>query len=229
MRKKWSDQEVQVLKKRIDQVDLVCGIDEVGRGPLAGPVTACAIIMPKNPPIPGVADSKKLTEKKREALYPKILHQALAVGIGQVDEKTIDRINIRQATLLAMKEALDSLQDSDGRPVKPDLVVVDAEEVDTDLPQVSLPKADDRIYCVSCASIVAKVYRDREMVEWGKKYPQYEFEKNKGYGTKNHREAIKKYGILPIHRRTYIHGEDLFVYGEKPSPPSQEKENREEG
>lgn len=206
----WTPEAVDQLKAEIDSLRWVCGIDEVGRGPLAGPVVACAIVMPQGERIEGVKDSKQLSEKKREALAPQILAACEAYGIGQVDEQTIDRINIRQATLLAMKEALEGLRDAAGQPLQPDLVVVDAEQVDTPLRQVSLVKADAQIYCVSCASIVAKVYRDHLMIEWGNRFPEYQLEKNKGYGTAAHRAAIQQYGLLPIHRRSFIHGEGLF-------------------
>lgn len=205
----WTPEKLAELEKRIDSLELVCGIDEVGRGPIAGPVTACAIIMPKQSRIDGVRDSKKLSEKKREALYDRILGEAVAWGIGFVDEKTIDAINIRQATLLAMKNALESVADRDGNRVVPELVIVDAETVDTDIPQVSVIKGDDRVYAVSCASIVAKVARDRRMRELGALYPEYGFEKHKGYGTAAHYAALRKYGLLAAHRRSFIHGDDI--------------------
>lgn len=208
----WTPEDQEALEKEMERVNLVCGIDEVGRGPIAGPVLACAIIMPSGEPIPGVKDSKKLTEKRRESLYDRILSQCLAWGIGMRDERAIDQMNIRQATLAAMKDALEGLRDREGNPVVPDLVLVDAETVETTLPQRSIIKGDDRVYAISCASIIAKVTRDRMMVQYGEEYPEYGFESHKGYGTKKHYEAIEKYGLLPIHRMSFIHREGLFKH-----------------
>ncbi len=206
----WTEERLAKLNAELQYYDLVCGIDEVGRGPIAGPVCACAIIMPKDTPIMGVTDSKKLSEKKRDTLYDIILDQAIGWGIGLVDEKTIDEINIRQATLLAMKKALETIKTKAGLAIVPDLVLVDAETIKTNLPQIAIIKGDLRNYTIACASIIAKVTRDRMMINYGKDHPQYLFEKHKGYGTKAHYEAIKKYGLLPIHRRSFIHGEDLY-------------------
>lgn len=212
----WTEEKLEQLYRRIDQTRLVCGIDEVGRGPIAGPVVACAIIMPNGERIDGVTDSKKLSEKKRELLYDRILDHAIAWGIGRVDERVIDEINIRQATLLAMKEALSHLRDRHGARVVPQLVLIDAERIETNLPQISVIKGDLRVYAISCASIVAKVVRDREMREMAQEHPAYGFEKHKGYGTKLHYEAIRKHGLLPVHRRSFIHGEDLVKHDEQP-------------
>lgn len=206
----WLSKISQDIANEIERYNLVCGIDEVGRGPIAGPVLACAIIMPSDHFIDGVKDSKKLTPKRREMLFEAILEECLAYGIGLESEKTIERINIRQATLLAMKEAIFNLKDKNLEAIDPDLLVIDHERLDLNKEQLCLDKADDKIYQVACASIVAKVIRDRIMVEYGKKIPQYCFESHKGYGTKKHYEAIKKYGLLPIHRRTFLHGDDLF-------------------
>ncbi|MDD7593628.1 MAG: ribonuclease HII [Peptoniphilaceae bacterium] len=204
----WTPEQLTALQKRIDETPLVCGVDEVGRGPLAGPVVACAIIMPHGERIAGVRDSKKLSERKRERLYDEILEAAIAWGIGQCNAETIDRINIREATLLAMREAVLTLKDKSGRAVTPDLVIVDAETIPVDLPQVAVIKGDDRVYQVSCASIVAKVTRDRQMVSWDAKYPEYGFARHKGYGTAQHYEALRAHGVSPIHRLSFIHGED---------------------
>lgn len=179
-------------------------IDEVGRGCLAGDVVACAIIMPPNEFIEGVKDSKKLSPKKREELYEKILDKAVAVGIGQVDSKIIDEINIKESTRKAMKLAVLNLKTKDGRKVTPDYLLIDAEKVPLDIPQMSIIKGDEKVYGISCASIIAKVYRDRLCQKWGDIYKEYNIGKNKGYGTKEHREAIRKYGSSPIHRMTFL-------------------------
>ena len=180
-------------------------IDEVGRGSLAGDVVACAIIMPKDLIIEGVKDSKKLTPRKREKLYGEILESSLALGFGQVDSKTIDKINIKESTRLAMKKAVLNLKDRDGNSISPDFILIDAEEIYLDIPQKGIIKGDARSHGIACASIMAKVFRDRQCEEiWGKKYSGYLIEKNKGYGTKEHREAIKKLGPSPIHRLTFL-------------------------
>lgn len=180
-------------------------IDEVGRGCLAGDVVACAIIMPKDLIIEGVKDSKKLTRRKREKLYGEILESSLALGFGQVDSKTIDKINIKESTRLAMKKAVLNLKDRDGNSISPDFILIDAEEIYLDIPQKGIIKGDARSHGIACASIMAKVFRDRQCEEiWGKKYSGYLIEKNKGYGTKEHREAIKKLGPSPIHRLTFL-------------------------
>ena len=179
-------------------------IDEVGRGCLAGDVVACAIIMPKGVLIEGVNDSKKLTAKKRESLYGKILETSVAVGIGQVDPVTIDRINIKESTRLAMKKAILNLKDKQDNKVLPDYLLIDAEEVYIDIPQSSIIKGDEKSHGIACASIIAKVYRDNICKTWGQEYNGYAIEKNKGYGTKEHREAIKTIGPSPIHRLTFL-------------------------
>ena len=184
--------------------DLIACIDEVGRGCLAGDVVACAIIMPKNTIISGVEDSKKLSAKKRECLYPKILKDAIAVGIGQVGSDVIDKINIKKSTRLAMKEAVLNLKDKYGNVIIPDYLLIDAEKIPIDMPQMSIVKGDEKSYGIACASIVAKVYRDRLCQDWDFKYEGYKLAKNKGYGTKEHREAIKKLGPSPIHRMSFL-------------------------
>lgn len=179
---------------------LIAGIDEAGRGPLAGPVVCACVIMPldEDKLIDGINDSKKLTEKKREELYDKIIERAIAYSIVEVDERTIDRINILNATKQGMKRALDGLK------VKPDIVLIDAVKLDTDLPQDNIIKGDAKSYNIASASILAKVYRDRLMKELSEKYPQYNFAKHKGYGTKEHIENLKKYGKCELHRETFI-------------------------
>ncbi|SCG83468.1 ribonuclease HII [Proteiniborus sp. DW1] len=180
-------------------------IDEVGRGCLAGDVVACAIILPIDLLIEGVKDSKKLSPKKRESLYEQIYKSAVAVGIGSVDSKTIDKINIKNSTIIAMEKALEALKDGYGNHVNPDYILVDAEKLTIDIPQMSIIKGDEKCHGIAAASIVAKVYRDRKCEEeWAHMYPEYGFEKHKGYGTKAHIEAIKKYGPCPIHRDSFL-------------------------
>lgn len=190
-----------ILKKYTGK--LICGVDEVGRGPLAGPVVACAVVM-GNEKIDGVKDSKKLSAKKREALNKEIIEKAKAIGIGVVDEKVIDEINIKQATRLAMRIAVADLKDKSGNIIRPDVVMIDAENIDMDIEQVSIIKGDELIYEISCASIVAKVLRDSYFIELDEKYPGYDFLNNKGYGTKKHREALLELGPTPIHRKTFL-------------------------
>lgn len=179
---------------------VIAGIDEAGRGPLAGPVVCACVIMPidSDKIIDGINDSKKLSAKKREELYEKIINTAVAYSIVEIDEKKIDEINILQATRLGMKKALESLS------IKPDIVLIDAVKIDTDLPQDNIIKGDALSYNIASASILAKVHRDRLMVSIDKEYPQYGFAKHKGYGTKAHIEALKKYGKTKIHRESFI-------------------------
>lgn len=179
-------------------------IDEVGRGCLAGDVVACSIIMPRNLSIDGIKDSKKLTEKKREDLYEKILSNSIAWGIGRVSPKKIDEINIKESTKLAMKLAVNNLKDKDGNKILPDFLLIDAEKIDMDIDQESVIKGDEKSFGIACASIVAKVYRDRLCTQWDKEYPGYNLKKHKGYGTKEHRELIKDLGPSPIHRITFL-------------------------
>ncbi|MBL7574976.1 RNase HII [Peptoniphilus asaccharolyticus DSM 20463] len=188
--------------KKIGYTNIV-GIDEVGRGSLFGDVLACAIIMPDSR-IEGVADSKKLSIKKRESLYEKILEECIAVGIGRVDSKKIDEINIKNATHLAMEKAVENMRDQSSRKVYADLLLIDAEKIDTQIAQVSIIKGDDRCYSIACASIVAKVYRDSLCNTWDEIYPGYNIKKNKGYGTTAHRSAIKEIGYTPMHRVTFL-------------------------
>ncbi len=184
--------------------ELIAGIDEVGRGCLAGDVVACAVIMPKGLRIEGVKDSKKLSEKKRNELYKEILSHALACGIGRVDAKTIDDINIKQSTLYAMKFAVENLRDKENNLVTPDMLFVDAEKIDIDIDQLAIIKGDDKSHSIACASIVAKVYRDRMCQQWDEDYPGYNIKKHKGYGTKEHRENIQELGASKIHRMSFL-------------------------
>lgn len=183
---------------------LVCGVDEAGRGPLAGPVCAAAVIMPYGIIIDGVNDSKKLTEKKRELLFDTIKEKSLCYGIAFSDEKEIDEVNILNATFLAMKRAVKSLK------IQPDLILVDGNRLpDFDIPAKAIIKGDSLSHSIACASILAKVTRDRLMKELSKKYPEYGFEKHKGYGTKAHYEAIKANGVCEIHRKTFLKNMNL--------------------
>ena len=177
----------------------VSGIDEAGRGPLAGPVVAAAVILSEETIIEEVNDSKKLTPKKREILFDKIKSQALSYGIGIIDSVTIDKINILQATFLAMKQALNELK------ITPELVLVDGNHKipGLEIKQEAIISGDAKSQSIACASILAKVTRDKIMDEYAKQYPQYLFEKHKGYGTKAHIEAIKNFGACPIHRKTF--------------------------
>ncbi|NLW22266.1 MAG: ribonuclease HII [Tissierellia bacterium] len=184
--------------------NLIACIDEVGRGCLAGDVVACAIIMPKDIIIPHVNDSKKISPKKRESLYERIMEEAIAVGIGQIGPEIIDKINIKESTRLAMKEAVLNLRDKNNRVIVPDYLLIDAENIPLSIPQMSLTKGDEKSHGIACASIIAKVYRDRLCEIWGEEYRGYKIEKNKGYGTKEHREAIKKIGPSPIHRISFL-------------------------
>lgn len=179
-------------------------IDEVGRGCLAGSVVTCAIIMPKGLLIDGVNDSKKLTAKKRETLYDIILESALAYGIGELDCLDIDELNIKNATKLAMVQAVENLKDKEGNKIVPDYVIIDAEKLNITIPQSSIIHGDARCHGIAAASIIAKVTRDRQMDCLHKMYPEYKFDKNKGYGTKEHIEALLEYGPSEIHRKTFI-------------------------
>jgi ribonuclease HII len=179
-------------------------IDEVGRGCLLGDVVACAIIMPKGLIIEGVKDSKKLTPKKRDKLYDIILENCIAFGIGRIDSSRIDKINIKESTKEAMKLAVENLVDKSGNRIIPDYLLIDAEKIDLSIPQEGIVKGDDKCHGIACASIIAKVFRDRLCLEWAKTYPEYGIDRHKGYGTKLHVESIKKYGVTPIHRNTFL-------------------------
>ncbi len=178
-------------------IKYIAGIDEVGRGPLVGPVVTAAVILPKDFYDERINDSKKLTEKKREQLYDVIMENAVSVGIGISSEDVIDDINILEATKKAMIEAVNNLS------VKPEHLLIDAVKLNVDIPQTSIIKGDAKSESIAAASIIAKVTRDRMMIELDKEHPEYDFKHNKGYGTKKHIDAIEKYGILKEHRKTF--------------------------
>lgn len=199
-------EEQRLLKlKEIDKeffnmgIKYVCGIDEAGRGPLAGPVVVASVILPENSMIEGINDSKKVSESKREKLYDVILQEAISYGIGIIYQDEIDDINILQATKKGLHEAVMKME------IKPNVILVDAlTGIDTlGIPYKSIIKGDAKSYSIGAASIIAKVTRDRIMREWDKIYPEYGFAGHKGYGTVKHIEAIKKYGLTPIHRKTF--------------------------
>ncbi len=192
-------EQMKEYERAYAQYSFICGIDEVGRGPLAGPVVAGAVILPKDCHILYLNDSKKLSEKQREELYHRIMEEAVSVGIGSVEPEVIDQINILQATYEAMRQAIANLQ------VTPDLLLNDAVTIPgVAITQVPIIKGDARSISIAAASIVAKVTRDRQMVEYAKQYPEYDFASNKGYGSAAHREALMKYGPVPIHRRSFL-------------------------
>ena len=177
----------------------VCGVDEAGRGPLAGPVCAAAVILPAGLVIEGVNDSKKLSEKKREELFPVICEKALAYGIGWADEREIDEINILQATYRAMKRAVESL------PLTADYALIDGNRMPPlAIPGTTIVKGDALSMSIAAASILAKVSRDRVMVQFSREYPQYGFEQHKGYGTAAHVQALREYGPCPLHRQSFL-------------------------
>ena len=188
-------------------IEIIGGLDEVGRGPLAGPVVTACVVLPKDFAVLGVDDSKKLSEKKREELFDKILQNAVAWGVGMCDNETIDEINILKATKKAMAEAVEQAElmlDEKGYGRIEHLLIDAVELENVDIPQTSIIKGDANSISIAAASIIAKVTRDRMMVSYSEKYPGYGFEKNKGYGTKAHYEGIEKYGITPIHRRSFL-------------------------
>ena len=202
MKKPWNAEEKLSFERALQAqgYTLIAGVDEVGRGPLAGPVVCAAVIMPlgNEDLIEGVDDSKKLSEKKREQLAEEIKKRALCYTIVEIDEKTIDEINILQATRLGMKRAVEELATT------PNIVLTDGNmTIDIEHKQKSIIKGDALSYTIGCASILAKVYRDNLMDEFAKEYPHYAFEQNKGYGTKAHIDGIKEFGLCPIHRRTF--------------------------
>ena len=203
--KEKEEQRLKLLKEYEDNlykngIKYICGIDEAGRGPLAGPVVVAAVILPKDSFIEGVNDSKKVSEKKREKLYEQITNEAIAWSVGIVDQKEIDDINILNATKKGLTTCIKELT------VKPNIILVDAlEHINTlGIPYTPIIKGDAKIYSISAASIIAKVTRDRIMREWDEVYPQYDFAKNKGYGTAKHIAAIKEYGICNLHRHTFV-------------------------
>lgn len=187
-------------------IKVICGVDEAGRGPLAGPVCAAAVILPANLEIPGLNDSKKLSDKKRRELFPIIKEQAIAYGIGLADHSEIDQINILQATFLAMERALAQLE------IKPELALIDGNrQKDFGIPATTVVQGDSLSASIAAASVLAKVTRDDIMLELDKEYPEYGFAVHKGYGTKAHYEAITSFGPSPIHRMTFL----KKFYGEK--------------
>ena len=188
----------------------IAGIDEAGRGPLAGPVVVACVVMPRDSMIEGVNDSKKVSEKKREKLYDEIIQEAIAYGVGIISQEEIDKINILNATkeglTLAIKEMEKDLKEKQRGFEKPEIILVDAlTKIDTDhIPYRSIIKGDAKSYSIAAASIIAKVTRDRIMREWDEVYPMYGFAKHKGYGTASHIAAIKEYGRCPLHRRSFV-------------------------
>lgn len=185
-------------------IKLIAGVDEVGRGPLVGPVVACACILPVNYQLKGLNDSKKLSEKKREELYPILIKDAISYGIGIIDAKKIDEVNIYEASKLAMLDAISKLN------VKPEHVLIDAMKLDLDIPSTSIIHGDALSLSIAAASVIAKVTRDHMMMELDEKYPMYGFKEHKGYPTKKHLEALKKYGPLDNYRFTYRPVRDLI-------------------
>lgn len=198
----WYNSYVVIMKEYENElynkgIKYIAGVDEVGRGPLVGPVVTAAVILPVDFYDERINDSKKVTEKKREILYDVIMENAVSVGIGMSSSEVIDEINILEATKKAMKEALNNLS------VKPEHVLIDAVKLDIDIPSTSIIKGDAKSQSIAAASIMAKVTRDRMMYELDKEHPEYDFAHNKGYGTKKHIEAIRKYGILKEHRKSF--------------------------
>lgn len=200
--------EKELYKKGLN---FIAGIDEVGRGPLCGPVVACACILPKNYQLDGLNDSKKISEKKREELYEILIKDALSYGIGIISPKRIDEINILEATKEAMKEAVNNLD------IKPEHLLIDAVKLDIDINSTSIIKGDAKSASIAAASIIAKVTRDRMMIELSEMYPEYGFEKHKGYGTKAHIEAVKKFGVKDFYRFTFAPISDLIKDSEEES------------
>ena len=191
--------QMRIYEDKYADYELICGVDEVGRGPLAGPVFTAAVILPKDCEILYLNDSKKLSEKKREELFLEISEKALAIGIGSCTPEEIDKFNIKQATRKAMLEAVQNLE------LQPGIVLVDAETINgLDIRQVPIIKGDAKSVSIAAASIIAKVTRDHLMEEYDKIYPQYGFASNKGYGSAAHMEALRQFGPCPIHRRSFI-------------------------
>ena len=215
---KMKEKELERLKeiKKIEEelyangTTSIAGIDEAGRGPLAGPVVVACVVMPRDSMIEGVNDSKKVSEKKREKLYEEIIKEAIGYGVGIISQEEIDRINILNATkeglTTAIKEMGKDLKEKKRNFDKPEIILVDAlTKIDTDhIPYKSIIKGDAKSYSIAAASIIAKVTRDRIMRQWAEVYPMYGFEKHKGYGTSAHISAIKEYGLCPLHRRSFV-------------------------
>lgn len=216
-REKLAHMRVREDQLRAEGYKYIAGVDEVGRGPLAGPVVTAAVVLPEDFDVLGIDDSKKLSEKKREELFDIIMERAVAVGIGEASEKTIDEINILQATKLAMKRAVEACEiklrekleigeaDGDAESHIIDYIIFDAMKIeDIDIKQESIIKGDAKVLAIAAASIVAKVTRDLMMVAYDNEYPGYAFAKNKGYGTKEHYEGLHAQGMCPIHRRSFL-------------------------
>jgi len=180
-------------------IEFIAGVDEVGRGPLVGPVVAACVVLPKEFNLEGLTDSKKLSEKRRDFFFEEIQKQALGIGIGIIDEKKIDEVNIYEATKLAMKKAIEECK----KRVSIQHILIDAMPLNLDIPTTSIIKGDLKSITISAASVIAKVTRDKMMYELDKKFPMYDFKNNKGYPTKKHLEAIDQYGIIDEHRRSY--------------------------
>ena len=188
-------------------IEFIAGVDEVGRGPLIGPVVAAAVILPKNYELVGLNDSKKLSEKKRDKFYDIILNDAIAVGVGIISPEVIDEVNIYEASKLAMIDAINSLS------VKPEHVLIDAMPLELEMPSTSIIKGDAKSLSIAAASVIAKVTRDRMMYELDSKYPEYGFGSHKGYPTKKHIEALEKYGLIDGYRKTYAPIKDMIKEG----------------
>ena len=186
--------EKELIKQGIT---LIGGIDEVGRGPLVGPVVAACVILPLNYQLEGLTDSKKLSEKKREQFYEILKKEALSIGVGIISAEKIDEVNIYEATKLAMQDAIKNCS------IQPEYLLIDAMKLDTSIPSNSIIKGDSKSLSIAAASVIAKVTRDRMLIELDKKYPMYDFKHNKGYPTKKHLEAINQYGIIDLHRKSY--------------------------
>lgn len=192
--------EMMEFERKFSEFDYICGVDEAGRGPLAGPVVAGAVILPKDCYIEYLNDSKKISEKRREALFVEIKEKAIAYGIGIASVELIDEINILNATYEAMRNAIANLS------VKPQMLLCDAVHIpDVSIPQFGIIKGDAKSVSIAAASILAKVTRDHMMYDYDKLYPEYGFAKHKGYGTKVHMDALREHGMCPIHRKTFVH------------------------
>lgn len=185
-------------------INLIAGVDEVGRGPLIGPVVAAAVILPKNYKLDGLTDSKKLSEKKRDKFYEIIKRDAISIGIGLMDEKVIDDVNIYEATKLAMKEAINNLD------INPEHILIDAMPLELSIPTTSIIKGDAKSESIAAASVIAKVTRDKMMYDLDKEYPMYGFKNHKGYPTKKHIDALKEYGLIDGYRKTYQPIKDMI-------------------
>ena len=198
LKNEYAEKLVYENKLYNDGYEFVCGVDEVGRGPLAGPVVAACVILKKDSYFAGLNDSKKLSKNKREQLFQKIVKEALSYAVVSVDNREIEKHNIYNATKIAMLKAIKKLK------IKPDFILIDAMPLDTkEIKNLSIIKGDTKSISIAAASVIAKVYRDKYMCEMAKIYPNYDFENNAGYGTKKHLEALEKYGITPIHRRDF--------------------------